>query len=137
MVCLIINDDKIAGVCGFNSINITIKAGYIGYWISENCQGKGLITKSCQQLENLAFQKMKLNKIEIHAATENTKSRNVAIRLGYTHTGRLFDAEWLYDKFVDHEIYYKKRKNAQQGDAPEPDSRRSCLLTTTSRPGDL
>ena len=29
------------------------------------------------------------------------------------------------------------KKIAQQGDAPEPDSRRSCLLNTTSRPGDL
>ena len=27
--------------------------------------------------------------------------------------------------------------NAQQGDAPEPDSRRSCFSAATSRPGDL
>lgn len=28
-------------------------------------------------------------------------------------------------------------ESAQQGDAPEPDSRRLCLPAATSRPGDL
>jgi len=120
MVCVILHDDDICGVCGFNSFNHSIKAGYIGYWLSERYQGKGIITKSCQELELIAFEKLKLNKVEIHAATDNHKSRNVAIRLGYIHTGKLFDAEWLYNKYVDHEIYCKKIKSAQQGDAPEP-----------------
>jgi len=30
-----------------------------------------------------------------------------------------------------------KERNGEQSDAPEPDSRRSCLIETTSRPGDL
>ena len=119
LVCVIMDNDCICGVCGFNSFNYSIKAGYIGYWISESHQGNGIITKACQELEGIAFEKMNLNKVEIHAATENSKSRNVAIRLGYVHTGKLLDAEWLYNKYVDHEIYCKIKGNAQQGDAPE------------------
>ena len=34
-------------------------------------------------------------------------------------------------------LYTAKNKSAQQGDAPEPDSCRLCLMDTTSRPGDL
>ena len=122
MVFVIIHEDKICGVCGFNSFNNTIKAGYIGYWIARQYQGKGLITKSCQELETIGFQKLNLNKIEIHAATDNYKSRNVAIRLGYIHTGKLLAAEWLYSKYVDHEIYCKINNSAQLGDAPKPAS---------------
>ena len=33
--------------------------------------------------------------------------------------------------------FYVNNEIAQQGDAPEPDSRRSCLSAATSRPGDL
>lgn len=53
MVFVIINNDEISGVCGFNSINHTIKSGYLGYWISEDCQGKGLVYQSCIEMERI------------------------------------------------------------------------------------
>ena len=100
--------DQICGVCGFNSINDSIKAGYIGYWLSRQQQGKGLATSSVTKLETIGFEQLKLNKIEIHAATGNIKSRKIAEGLGYTNTGAIIDAEWLYDHYVDHVIYCKK-----------------------------
>ena len=90
----VIIDELVCGVCGFNSINRNIKAGYIGYWIAENRQGRGIITESCRELEEIGFNKLKLNKIEIHVAQENTPSRKVAERLGYVETGIVLDAEW-------------------------------------------
>ena len=42
------------------------------------------------------------------------------------------------DSVIRLEIFLMKiYKSAQQGDAPEPDSCRSCLTDTTSRPGHL
>ena len=35
LTCVIIEND-IVGICGFNSINHSIKAGYIGYWLSKD-----------------------------------------------------------------------------------------------------
>ena len=104
----VIVDQQIVGVCGYNSFNPSIKAGYIGYWIAEKHQGKGLITSACKELENIGFGQLNLNKIEIHVAAENTKSRKVAENLKYTETGKIIDAEWLYDHYVDHIIYCKK-----------------------------
>ncbi len=111
MVCVIMDDDEIHGVCSFYSLDKSIKAGFIGYWIAETSQGKGLVTKACRELENIGFNRLGLNKIEIHAAKENTSSRKVAERLGYLETGTILDAEWLYDHYVNHVIYCKRRKS--------------------------
>ncbi|WP_413379593.1 GNAT family N-acetyltransferase [Paenibacillus taichungensis] len=47
----------------------------MGYWLGKEYEGKGLITKSIKVLINHAFDELKLNKIEIGAATNNLKSR--------------------------------------------------------------
>ncbi|MCH2192501.1 MAG: GNAT family N-acetyltransferase, partial [Gammaproteobacteria bacterium] len=88
-----------------------IKAGYIGYWLSKDKQGHGLLTSACNELEEIGFNLLCLNKIEIHVAKENHKSRAVAERLGYSEKGVILDAEWLYDRYVDHVIYCKKASN--------------------------
>ena len=106
----VVVDKQIVGVCGYNSFNHSIKAGYVGYWIAESHHGNGLATSSCKELERIGFELLKLNKIEIHAATENIKSRKVAEKLNYAETGRILDAEWLYDHYVDHIIYCKRSK---------------------------
>lgn len=105
----VIENGNICGICGFNSFNWSIKAGYIGYWVAEQFRGQGLATEACKQLELIGFNELGLNKIEIHAASKNQASRNVAIKLGYKHTGTLLDAENLYGNYVDHEIYVKRR----------------------------
>ncbi len=43
----------------------------------------------------------------------------------------------LDNEYMKQMLYTAKNKSAQQGDAPEPDSCRLCLMDTTSRPGDL
>ena len=98
----------IVGLCAFNSFNPSIKAGYIGYWLAKDCQGYGYITEACKDLEYIGFNRLKLNKIEIHVAKDNQKSRAIALKLGYVETGVILDAEWLYDHYVDHIIYCKK-----------------------------
>ncbi len=77
----------------------------IGYWLSEDCQGKGIMTASVQALVNHGFNEMNLNRIEIRCATENVKSRSIPQRLGFVMEGTLRQAEWLYDHFVDIVVY--------------------------------
>ena len=114
MVNVILDQDEpphsqVVGICGFNWLNSTLRSGYVGYWLDEAHQGKGLMRRSCQVLERIGFEQMNLNKIEIHVAEKNLPSRRIAEGLGYNETGRIWDAEWLYDHFVDHVIYCKRR----------------------------
>ncbi|MRX71823.1 GNAT family N-acetyltransferase [Bacillus lacus] len=101
----ILYQGKLAGTAGFNSINWANKTAYIGYWLGTGFQGKGIMTKTASALTEYAFSDLHLNKVEIRAAEDNAKSRAVPERLGYTQEGKLRQAEWLYDHYVDHIVY--------------------------------
>lgn len=105
--CVIVEGGCLCGVAGFNWINHATRSAGIGYWLSKHCTGKGIMTKSCQELEHIGFKQLRLNKLEIRVAEHNRQSRRVAERLHYRQDGMIRDAEWLYDHFVDHVIYSK------------------------------
>jgi ribosomal-protein-serine acetyltransferase len=97
--------DEFAGVVGFHTISWAHRSTAIGYWLAADCQGRGLMTASCRAMLDHAFGEMGLNRVEIRAATGNARSRAVPVRLGLQHEGTLHQAEWLYDHFVDLEVY--------------------------------
>lgn len=97
--------EVLIGVIGFNSIDKTDKKAVIGYWLGKDFEGKGDMTNACKMLLEYGFEKLQLHRIEIRCATENEKSCNIPIRLGFTHEGTLREAEWLYDHFVSHNVY--------------------------------
>lgn len=96
---------ELAGVIGLHGINWSNKSTSIGYWLGTGFEGKGLMTKACQAVIDHCFNELKLNRIEIRTATENEKSAAIPQRLGFKQEGRLQQAEWLYDKFVDHYVF--------------------------------
>ncbi|WP_416150550.1 GNAT family N-acetyltransferase [Salipaludibacillus sp. HK11] len=114
---VILHEGEIVGVAGFNDINWSNKTAYIGYWLREESQGKGIVTRVANALTIYAFKELNLNKVEIRAAVENKKSRSVPERLGFVQEGEIRQAEWLYDHYVDHVVYgmlveeWRKRQN--------------------------
>ena len=105
MSFVIIFRDKIVGIAGFNTINYANKIAAIGYWLGNDAQGHGIMTKTVQALTQYAFDELQLNKVEIRAAVGNAKSRAIPERLGFTTEGTIRAAEWLYDHYVDHVVY--------------------------------
>jgi ribosomal-protein-serine acetyltransferase len=97
--------NKITGVVGFNRFDWNNRSTVIGYWLAQDMQGRGIMTRSCRLSLNCAFGRLKLNRVVIHCAIENKKSRAIPERLGFTNEGTLRDGEWLYDKFVDLAVY--------------------------------
>ncbi len=51
------------------------------------------------------FQEIKIHRIEISCAVGNTKSSALPKKLGFTFEGISRESGWLYDHFVDLEIY--------------------------------
>ena len=96
---------KIVGLVGFNRIDWQNRVGYIGYWLAESAQGKGMMTKSCQSMISYGFTTLKLDRVVIACATKNHRSRAIPLRLGFIYEGVVRDAEWLYQEFVEHDIY--------------------------------
>lgn len=97
--------DQLVGVVGFNELDFKNKTGYIGYWLGENYQGKGIMTKAVSALITYGFSDLSLNRMDLRAAKENLPSRAIAERIGFKKEGRIRQAEWLYDRYVDHIVY--------------------------------
>jgi ribosomal-protein-serine acetyltransferase len=59
----------------------------IGYWIGEQYQGKGLVTRATKAMTDYAFGELGLKRSEIICEVGNDASAAVPQRLGYTFEG--------------------------------------------------
>lgn len=105
MNCAIEYQGDIVGNCGFNTINHDLKVVEIGYWLAEQYQGNGIITRACQCLIDYAFTQLNMHKIQISVAEDNISSRAVCERLGMTLEGVITNAEKIGDRILNHAIY--------------------------------
>ena len=103
--CCIRYRDKIVGVIGLHRVDRFNKQTEVGYWLAEEYQGRGIMTSCCRALVDFAFHEYELHRVEIRAAADNTKSRAIPERLGFTHEGTLRESEWVNDHFVDSSVY--------------------------------
>ncbi len=97
--------ETLAGVIGLHHIDWPNRSTAIGYWLGQDFQGLGIMTKACQSLVDFLFDDYQLNRVEIEVATQNFKSQAIPDRLGFVNEGCRRQAEWLYNHFVDHIIY--------------------------------
>ena len=96
---------RLVGAIGYPRLDWEDSKVEIGYWIDAEMQGKGIVTKACRTLVTYAFEQYNLNKVEIHCAIGNTRSRAIPVRLGFTQEGIIRQAEWLNGRYVDMVIY--------------------------------
>lgn len=101
----------VCGVCGFNWIEPFNRVCEVGYWLSESHQGRGIVTACVGRVVHHAFDDLGLNRITIPVAVENRRSRAIPERLGFQAEGVLRQAEWLYDRFVDHVLYARVKSD--------------------------
>jgi ribosomal-protein-serine acetyltransferase len=100
-----VDADAIVGSIGYHRLDWENLATSIGYWIAESAQGRGTATLAVTALVDHAFAVWELNRVEIQAGVENTRSRAIPERLGFTLEGVRRQAERVGDRFVDHAVY--------------------------------
>ncbi|CAH0525779.1 GNAT family N-acetyltransferase [Vibrio hippocampi] len=105
LVCAIFFQDELVGNISFNRIDHELSKVEIGYWLRDDYQGKGIISKSVSKLINFAFSELSMQKIQIATAVGNQPSRSVCIRMGFSLEGIITRAENLNGNVVDHAIY--------------------------------
>ena len=76
-----------------------------GYWLAEEAQGKGIITRGCRALIDIAFRERGIHRIVIRTACDNVRSRAVAERLGFTLEGHQREASRMQGRFCDAVVY--------------------------------
>lgn len=108
--------EVLAGVIGYHRIDLQNRSGEIGYWLGESFQGRGIMTKACRAMVSYGFSERGFNRIEIHCAPINGKSRAIPERLGFRIEGTLRQAERLVEGFVDNVVYGLLASEYAKGD---------------------
>ena len=96
--------NQLAGNMGFgnpsrdNSVDV-------GYWLREDLQGRGIMTRCVSALINMAIVEMGIHRIVIRAATANLSSRGIPERLGFVHEGTMRATGYVNGEYMDLEIY--------------------------------
>jgi ribosomal-protein-serine acetyltransferase len=96
---------KLAGIIGFHEPNEGNKHITIGYWLSQDMQGRGLMTRACRAMVNHAIHDRGMNRVEIRCAPDNVKSRAVPRRLGFTEEGVVRQDQWIDGRYEDSVVY--------------------------------
>jgi ribosomal-protein-serine acetyltransferase len=96
---------KLAGVIGLHEIAWSHRHTSLGYWLGAAFQGRGLMTRAVAAVLKHCFEELGLHRVGSGAATGNLRSNAVLVRAGFKPEGVQRDAEWLYDHFVDHNLY--------------------------------
>jgi ribosomal-protein-serine acetyltransferase len=96
---------KLAGVIGLHEIAWSHQQTSIGYWLGAAFQGRGLMGRAVDAVLEHCFVELGLHRVESAAATGNLRSNAVLVKAGFKLEGVKRDAEWLYDHFVDHNLY--------------------------------
>ena len=97
--CGIRYNGSLVGMIGLPYIDWGNSETSIGYFLSEQDQGKGIVTRSVRALRDYLFKEMNINRIVIQVAENNLRSIAIPSRLGFTQEGIKRDGQWLYDHY--------------------------------------
>jgi ribosomal-protein-serine acetyltransferase len=75
------------GGCGLNKIDGKEGFANLGYWVRSTRTGKGIALAAARLLARFGFEELKLQHIEVGAATGNKISQRVAEKLGAKRVG--------------------------------------------------
>lgn len=95
----------LVGVIGIHDLSLINKNAYIGYWLSSDYQGRGIMTQATHEVIRYLFEELKLHRVVIRAGTKNLKSQAIPQRLGFTKEGIEREAGFLYDHYVDLQVW--------------------------------
>ena len=87
------------------SVNRYSRSGEIGYWIGQDYEGRGLVTRAAAALLDQAFGPLGLDRVSLHTDPVNERSRAVARRLGFVQEGVIRQGTAFADERRDEVVY--------------------------------
>jgi ribosomal-protein-serine acetyltransferase len=108
-------EGRLVGGVGLHYVRRDEGRTEIGYWLSEDAQGRGRITRAVAGLLPWLFETMDLQRVEIRADPANLRSRAVPERLGFREEGRLRRVGIHEGRHFDHVVYGLLREEWRAG----------------------
>ena len=102
--------EVVIGTCGYNIWIQPSARAVLGYDLGRRYWRRGIMSMALQATLRFGFQQMALNRIEALAFTENTASRRLLEKLGFSCDGVLREYELVSGRFVDMAMYSLLRR---------------------------
>lgn len=97
---------EVVGLIGYKDTDYVNRRVELGYWISYDYQGQGIMTRATRKLCEYAFDVLKLHRVQIRCGVGNIASGNIPKRLGFSFEGIERDGEYHPDnRYIDLEVY--------------------------------
>lgn len=106
-------DQAVIRTCGFHKWNQRSFRAEIGYDLSPQYQGRGLMTEAFHAVLEHGFDVLKLHRIKAFIYVENMPSMRLLERLGVRQEGMLRDCLYLNGSFHDYTIWSLLRSEWQ------------------------
>ena len=101
----IVEGERIVGIVGVHVLDWDNSTLSLGYWIGDEHEGRGVALRAVRALCEHGFSEWGLNRIEIRAAEENSRSQRLAERLGFRQEGLLREAQIVNGETRDLRLY--------------------------------
>ena len=102
---VIVFKGAVVGATGIRGLGSPNKVGELGYWLAEDMQGRGIVTRTCRALLDYAFGELGLNRMQIRVATGNRRSLAIQERLEFVFEGVQRQAELVNGEYYDLAVY--------------------------------
>ena len=107
-------EGRIVGSCGFNSWEPGHARAEIGYCLSPDYRGLGLMPEAVRAVLKFGFEALELNRIAALCQVENVASERVLEKVGMRCEGVHRQHHWMKDSFRDMNCYALLREEWQQ-----------------------
>jgi ribosomal-protein-alanine N-acetyltransferase len=104
-------DDKLIGMIGFYRMKPENYRAEVGYILSSDFHGKGIITEALERVIQFGFEEMGLNSIEALIDPENCGSEKVLLKNKFVKEGHFKEHTFFDGKFLDSVFYSLLKKN--------------------------
>jgi ribosomal-protein-alanine N-acetyltransferase len=106
-----INEDVIGIISLEFRIDVYTKAPLLGYWVSEQYWGKGIVTEAVKLITDYAFKHLDIISIRAVVFDNNPVSMRVLEKAGYLKEGILKNNIFKNGEILDEHIYGIVKKN--------------------------
>ncbi|MDX6476601.1 MAG: [ribosomal protein S5]-alanine N-acetyltransferase [Gaiellaceae bacterium] len=102
----ILDQDAIVGVISLSEIvRGPLQSASVGYWVSQDRNGRGLASQALAALVEHAFTELGLHRLEAGTLVDNVASQRVLVRNGFTRIGVARKHLLIGGLWRDHVLY--------------------------------
>ena len=101
----IVIDEEVVGICGLDDVSKEHKHATLGYWISQDYWGQGIMSEVAEAVIKFGFTELRLHRISVSHFTENTKSQRIIEKLGFRKEGITRDEFYRFGEWKSHVKY--------------------------------